>query len=163
MIQSAGKSTKQTRYRAYFWLMNASSVAVLFSAVEPAVDHLFGFTLDQIFPPPVIAVLLPFIAFFLLVVPMFLICARFMRDEYCEELWKRTFVVLAYIVALLPFVYLVFYWSTFFALGQPKELPPLLAWPAIEVTMGTAVYLAWTAYMILFVFTFQVLRWRDSR
>ena len=79
MIQSAGKSTKQTRYRAYFWLMNASSVAVLF------------------------------------------------------------------------------------ALGQPKELPPLLAWPAIEVTMGTAVYLAWTAYMILFVFTFQVLRWRDSR
>lgn len=163
MMQMSGNQTKDLRYRAYYWLMDASTIAVLYSWFEPAADYLFDFSIEQIFPATALDVIVPLIAFFLLAVPMFLICARFMRDEYTEQLWKRTFVVLAYVVALLPFAYLAFYWSTIYALGKPAELPPALAWPELKVTMGTAVYMAWIGYMMGFVVIFQLLRWKDAR
>jgi hypothetical protein len=162
-MQLPGTPAKDLRYRAYYWLMDASTVAVIYSGFEPAAKHLFGFGIDQILPPLVITILIPIIAFFMLAVPMFLICARFMRDEYTEQLWKRTFVVLAYVVALLPFAYLIVYWSGTYALGHPKDPPLLLSWPELNMTMGTAVYATWIGYMILFVITFQFLRWKDSR
>lgn len=161
MIRSTGKSTKQLRYRAYFWLMNASSAAVIYSGAEPLAVYLFN--IDEIYPSPIKEILYSVIGLLLFVVPMILVCARFMRDDYTEQLWKRTFVVIAYIVALLPFVYLVMYWSLFFVLGQPTKPPLVLALPELNLTMGTAIYGAWMAYMMMFVIVFQFLRWRDSR
>lgn len=157
------KSSKDLRYRAYFWLMNASLVAIVYGAIEPGVSYFFGYDISDLLPKPVQPVFFAFLAFFMLFVPAILICARFMRDEYCEELWKRTFVVLAYLTAIAPLLYLIAYWSLFYALGQPKPLPPFLAWPFEKVNMGPAVYFAWIGYMMVFVVIFQFLRWRDSR
>lgn len=161
MIRSIGKSTKQLRYRAYFWLMNASSAAIFYSGAEPLAVYIFD--IDEIYPSPIKEIFYSVIGLLLFVVPMFLVCARFMRDDYTEQLWKRTFVVIAYIVALLPFVYLVMYWSLFFALGQPAKPPLVLELPELNLTMGTAIYAAWMAYMMMFVVVFQFLRWKDSR
>lgn len=162
-MQISSKSTKNLRFRAYFWLMNASLVAVIYSGAGPLVAYLFDLGDKFDYPSPIKEILYSFVGIFLVIVPMFLVCARFMRDDYTEQLWKRTFVVLAYFVALLPFIYLVLYWSLFFALGQPKPLPVILALPELNLTLGTAVYFAWVGYMMIFVVIFQFLRWRDSR
>lgn len=163
MIRLPGNSTKQLRYRAYFWLMNASSVAVAYSAAEPLAVYLLDFQGEEIYPSPIKDIIYAIIGLLLFVVPMFLVCARFMRDDYTEQLWKRTFEVLAYFVALLPFAYLLLYWGLFFALGQPAKPPLVLELPALNLTLGTAIYAAWMGYMMMFVVIFQFLRWRDSR
>lgn len=157
------KSSKDLRYRAYFWLMDASLVALIIGGLDFLARKLFGMGSDYFLPSSLIFVIGIPLLILNFVVPMFLVVARFMRDDYTEQLWKRTFVVLAYFVALLPFIYLVLYWSLFFALGQPKPLPVILALPELNLTLGTAVYFAWIAYMMMFVVIFQFLRWRDSR
>ncbi|MDC8753255.1 hypothetical protein OIK40_01210 [Erythrobacter sp. sf7] len=162
-MQMSERSRKALRYRAYFWLMDASLVAVAYAAIEPIISYFFDYDISTVLPEPVRAVFLAFVTFFILVVPVILICAKFMRDEYCEQLWKRSFVVMAYLTALAPLIYMVVYWSLFYALGQPKPLPPILAWPFREVTMGPAIYIAWIGYMMVFVALFQFLRWRDAR
>lgn len=162
-MQISEKSRKALRYRAYFWLMNASLVAVVYGAIELGIELTYDYDISELLPEPIRSVFGAYVAFFVLVVPVFLICARFMRDEYCEQLWKRSFVVLAYITAIAPLTYLAAYWSLFYALGQPKPLPPFLAWPEQEVAMGFAVFFPWISYMMAFVIVFQFLRWRDAR
>lgn len=162
-MQMSQKSRKALRYRAYFWLMNASLVAVIYGAIELIIGVAFAFDVSDLMPEPMRAVFLAYVALFLLVVPVVLICAKFMRDEYCEQLWKRSFVVLAYLTAIAPLIYLAAYWSLFYALGQPKPLPPFLAWPEQKVNLGPAIYIPWVGYMMMFVVVFQILRWRDSR
>ncbi len=75
-----GAANRQMRYRAYFWLMNASFGAIVYSLVELLVGRLTGFDTEDHLPPLVITILYSTFAIFMFLVPMLLICARFMRD-----------------------------------------------------------------------------------
>lgn len=161
-MQMSDKSRKALRYRAYFWLMNASLVAVIYGAIELNIELVYGYDISELLPEPARSVFGAYVAFFVLVIPVFLICTKFMRDEYCEQLWKRSFVVLAYMTAIAPLTYLAAYWSLFYALGQPKPLPPYLKLEQ-DVALGFAIFFPWVSYMMTFVLVFQFLRWKDTR
>ena len=162
-MQLIAKPDKQFRYRAYFWLVNASFAAIIFSFVELLVDRLIGFDPADYMTPLVKGIFYaPFLVFMFLV-PMFLICARFMRDEYAEQLWGRTSVVLAYATAIIPLAFFVGEWLLYYALGQPAKAPSVLRWSKTDVEWGNAILYVWLGYMMLFVVIFQFRRWRDAR
>jgi small-conductance mechanosensitive channel len=164
-MQLTGKADRQFRYRAYFWLMNASSAAILYSFIELALARLTGFDPEDHVPQLVIGIFYGLAAIFMFFVPMFLICARFMRDEYAEQLWRRTAVVLAYATAAIPLVCFILAWGWYFATGHTdaKQVHWTLRWLADDIKWGDALMIVWLGYMMVFVMLFQILRWRDSR
>lgn len=95
-------------------------------------------------------------------VPCFLVVARFMRDEYAELLWRRTAVVLAYMLALTPLFALAAVWIDYWTstTGQPRAFAA-----NFEQTdnLFDAMMRVWSAFMLLFTGIFQWLRWLDSR
>ena len=163
MTTSPAKPDKQGRYRAYFMLMNASLAALVYSGLELLVDRLTGFDPQDYMSTPVAVIFYTPLLVLMFLVPMFLICARFMRDEYAEQLWRRTSVVLAYGTAIFPLAFFVGEWSLYFALGQPEKAPSILRWSKTEIEWGSAILYVWLGYMMVFVLIFQFLRWRDSR
>jgi uncharacterized membrane protein YhaH (DUF805 family) len=162
-MQLTGKPDRQFRYRAYFWLMNASLAAVIYSFLELAADRLTGFDPQDYMPQALAIIFYVPLLVLIFLVPMFLICARFMRDEYAEQVWRRTAVVLAYATAIFPLVFLVSEWCLYFALGQPAKAPSVLRWSKSEVEWGNAILYVWLGYMNVFVMIFQFLRWKDTR
>lgn len=154
------KKTREFRYRLYFWLMDACFVF----AVIGTIDFVLARTLldGQVAPPWYV----PFgivVLFFNVLLTPFLVVARFMRDEYAEQLWRRTVGVLAYVVAVTPFLFVILSAGTYFALGQPERPPVWLAWAFSATQWSHAVTAAWIGYLMIFVAIFQFLRWRDAR
>lgn len=161
------RSAKDLRYRAYFWLMDATMMVALIGIAE-VIGYLatgvrgFGLT------GAVETAASIFVAIFSWLVTFVLMIARFMRDDYAEGLWKRTVVVLAYAVALFPILFLLLAWAA--ELGLPRDGTAYAAWRAIYGPFKSAtlpgdviVSTVWQTYMWLFVLVFQFLRWRDSR
>lgn len=155
-------SKGKLRYRAYFWLMDGALAA---SAFLWANFFVFRMTGLEVFGLPEIVqnILAIFLWPFGVVAPIFLLFARFMRDEYSEQLWRRTVVILAYVTAIVPLAYFSVAWATFFALGQPDDPPAIFAWSVEQVKWGNAIWYSFSVYVQMFIFIFQFLRWRDSR
>jgi len=150
------------RYRLYFWLMDAALIAAIVvwaNYIVLLATGINGFGLPLVLQYVLAIPLWPLFT----VVPIFLLLAKFMRDEYAELLWRRTVVVLAYALAIIPLAIVLFAWAIFYATGQPEDPPAAFAWTVAEVTWGYAIWAAWTFFMQLFVFIFQFIRWRDSR
>jgi len=155
------------RFRAYYWLLNISFVFVIVGFADILTRFVVG---EQGYGLEGLAVLILNLLFgiFGFFLPFFLMVARFMRDDYMEGLWKRTVVVLAYSVAVLPLALFIFAWTV--ELGLPRDTSAYTIWrqfyePFINngqrgVVIVTAV---WQHYLWLFICIFQFLRWRDSR
>lgn len=164
-MQMTGIRDRQLRYRSYFWLMNASLAAIVYAAAEPLVERLTGFDPSDHLPGVIIGIVYIPVMILAFLVPMFLICARFMRDEYAEQLWRRTSVVLAYGTAALPLIFFTVSWAWYFATGHTdaKQVHWSLRWLADDVQWSDAIMGVWIGYMMMFVVIFQFLRWRDAR
>ena len=152
------------RHRVYFRLMDAS----LFFAALGLLDWFVDLYEDGNYPAWYLilgSITLAFNGF----VPLFLMVAKFMRDEYAEGLWRRSLVVLAYGMAIVPPILIVAPWATYvFVGGDPSARPD---W---DVAFQKALYdndvkpyfvigKVWLTFMLMFVGVFQFLRWRDSR
>jgi len=163
-MQLTGKADRQFRYRAYFWLMNASLAAILYALAELVIGRLTGFDPEDYLPAPVAALVYIPLLVLAFVVPMFLICARFMRDEYAEQLWRRTSVMLAYLTAGIPPICLILGWVWYFATGHTdaSQVHWTLSWMADKVVWVDALLWVWVGYMMVFVMIFQFLRWKDT-
>ena len=165
LMEKLSKPTRDLRYRAYFWLMDASLVAIAIGAMDFLGARLFAVSLETLLPSPwlyIVALPVLFVNFF---VPTFLICARFMRDEYAEGLWRRTSVAIAYAIAALPLMFFISYWIVSFANGfpDPKQAHWTMQWSFDETKWGYAIMSVWMTYMMLFVCIFQFLRWSDAQ
>lgn len=155
---------REFRYRLYFWLMD---VCLLFAAVG-----LFDWFVDPYDPGnwPVWYLALAIVTmFFNGIVPLFLVLARFMRDDYSEALWRRSLVILAYGAAVGPVVLTLAGWGIYFFLRTID-----LTVPSLYLSIYDALFVnkldpfivmarVWLSFMLLFVGVFQFLRWRDSR
>lgn len=95
------------------------------------------------------------------ILPTFLIWARFMRDEYAEMLWQRTMVIVGYAAATLPMVILLGAWFTYWAIDRQNR--GALSFLKEEVLVYSFLGVSWSVFMLVFVCTFQFLRWKDSR
>jgi hypothetical protein len=153
--------TRERRAKIYFRLMDIVLVLSAIGFAEFLLDKVGDIILIQKSSP----IYAPVSIFFLtmnFVVPLFLILARFMRDEYAEQLWKRTAVVMSYLLATLPAAILAGAWLAYLAPATLRTLPQfmMLFDPAPLYVVTTA---TWMIGMLLFVAVFQFLRWRDAR
>ena len=105
---------------------------------------------------------------------LFLLLARFMRDEYAEGLSRRSLIVMAYLGAVVPPVFLIGAWILYFValrLTYPEapldgsvtlDAPEYIDWlfkpeiPPLSVIMNL-----WGIFLLSYVVIFQFLRWRD--
>ncbi|MEP5623335.1 MAG: hypothetical protein ABJP82_12250, partial [Hyphomicrobiales bacterium] len=92
------------RYRMYFWLMDLSLIALLISVGEELFRLATGIKYYGLTGTAelVIGLTLMNLRVF---VPLLLVVAKFMRDDYAESLWKRTATVLAYAGAIGPVLF----------------------------------------------------------
>lgn len=149
------------RFRLYFWLMDLC----LFFAAIGFVDHVLGRMYDLTLMPEgglpymIFSVL---ILIFNFIMPPFLILARFMRDEYTNQLWHRSITVLVYTITVIPFFAWAGIWIHYAITGNAAA-PGMFAILDSRVDFGLALIQTWFAFTLLFVTIFQVIRWRDSR
>lgn len=154
---------KAIRYRSYFWLMDIATPAVLITVGLPALDSLTGIDVRTFMPAPVWIAMNAYALVCGLVLPTFLMCAKFLRDDYVEALWRRSVAVLAYVTAVTPIAALSINWILYFALGQPERVPDFLRWAFAKVEVYSVILNVSGFYIMIFIAIFQFLRWRDAR
>lgn len=160
-MELPGRTPRELRYRAYFRLMDASTLAIGIGAADYFADALFEAGLEAFVPAPWIYVIGLPVLFFNFLVPMVLVVARFMRDDYAEGLWRRAMLVVGYGVAVGPIALLAISWLLYLAVGP---VTPEWLRPVIDEQQPVSVLLVlWQAHLMLFVCAFQFLRWRDAR
>ena len=152
---------REKRTRLYFILMNCclvASVLILLTSL-PVFERVVRPDGSLPLAYQIFGAVLIFFVFF--VTPL-LVFARFMRDEYAEELFRRSTIVVVYVAIAVPF--LIFAAATLVYL---VTLAPEAPWPFSlfmgETTWWSALAQPYKAFCILFVFIFQFLRWKDSR
>ena len=163
-MTDAETSTDPLRHRMYFWLMN---VCLFFAAAGLVDGFIDPYDMDDApaWYVAIGAVVLIFNGF----VPLFLMVAKFMRDDYAEALWRRSLVVVAYGAAVVPPILIIGPWLLYYVLGGDGSLRPEFyiafeeAFYDSDVKPYFVVGKVWLTFMLLFVGVFQFLRWRDSR
>lgn len=154
-------SDTKLAYRAYFWMMDLCLIAgiLILLSFLPIIE----FVVDSSGEIPtwylVYGYLLLFVSFIL--APS-LMLARFMRDEYAEQLFRRTTIVLIYVAVAVPWA--IFVVATIVYIANPTDKAP---YPFNlfmgEVTWWSAAASLFKYFCLAFVFVFQFLRWRDGR
>lgn len=158
------------RFRLYYWLMDACLLL--------AVPTFIIFVLYPNGPPEgastVLIVL--FITLFNVVSfgSLFLLLARFMRDEYAEGLCRRSLIIMSYLGAIVPPVFLIGAWIIYFISLQiidPAapldgsvylDAPDYIDWLFNPEIIPLAVIMnIWGIFLLSYVVIFQLLRWRD--
>jgi hypothetical protein len=105
---------------------------------------------------------------------LFLLLARFMRDEYAEGLYRRSLIVMAYIGAVVPPIFLIGAWIFYFLylrLIDPAapldgsieiDAPEYIDWLfKAGVSPLVVIMTIWGLFLQSYVVIFQFLRWRD--
>ena len=100
--------------------------------------------------------------FFVFFVAPLLILARFMRDEYAEQLFRRSTDVLVYFAVAAPLLVFTAATVVYIATGAAEAPYPFSLFMA-ETTWWSAVAAVFKYSCLLFVIIFQFLRWWDSR
>mgnify|MGYP006168756599 FL=1 len=162
--RESSKPVRTWRYKAYFYVMDA---CLVFAGLG-LIDHF----VDPYEPETAPAWYFVYGGLFLAfntIVPLFLMLASFMRDDYAEGLFRRTLQVLAYGAAVVPPIVMIVPWllaglfimtearapgfyREFYAAFYDGAVPP-----------ATVLGRVWLAFMLSFVGTFQFLRWKDSK
>ncbi|RIV88819.1 hypothetical protein [Aurantiacibacter zhengii] len=157
------QATKTDRglYRWYYRLMNLCLLAGVVLIADAALSVAPLVYADGSYPAWYLA--LGYIGIFLasFVAPV-LVVARFMRDEYAEQLFHRTTDVMIYVAVAVPFV--IFAAAVVvYAITSAPEAPYPFNLFMEEITVWKAMWEAYEYFCLLFVFIFQFLRWKDSR
>lgn len=165
-VAKTGVRRRERLYRLYYQLMTASMFAFLFMLGYGVLEAATG--IEGLRLPENLVFIAVGIAYGLgSAGVLFLIIARFMRDDYAETLWKRTVAILAYIVAITPVALVALAWIA--ELSLPEGSTAFTLWHDFyrrlhEGGQGTKILTAvWHIYNLLFVVIFQLLRWKDSR
>ena len=152
---------RERLHRLYFRLMDIALVAfllILLEAVLP-IDAPVDEDGDVALWAAVLGSVLIFISFLLTPV---LVLARFMRDEYAEQLFRRTTDILVYVAVAVPFVIFLAATIVFIVTRAPEAPYPFSLFMG-EISVWSAMAQPYKYFCLLFVFIFQFLRWRDSR
>lgn len=153
------------RYRLYFWLMDASLAFCLLAIA-------WAFVEVPYFPGPygeeLNFALILLTAFFITLVPVFLIAAKFMRDDYAEGIWRRSMQIVGVLAAVVPLATIVVSrvaHATYEPDGGVLHYASYYLYYAFERDLNAreTMVMAWVVFLMGFVIIFQFLRWKDSR
>ncbi len=153
---------EKPRYKLYYRLMDLALFTGILGFVDFLGAHLFNLSFTQIFRPDtifgmVIAIIIGLLNF---VLPIFLVLARFMRDEYAEILWQRTASLMMYVVTIAPGIIMV--WGSLHK-AMTGQSSPFLKEYVFDQPARELITTWWMVSALAFVAIFQLLRWRDSR
>ena len=124
---------------------------------------------------PALIILLVFMIYVNFFGSLFLLLARFMRDEYAEGLCRRSLNVMGYFGAVVPPIFLVCAWIIYFLYLQfvhPTapldgsvylDAPEYIDWlfePGVSPLV--VIMTIWGIFLQSYVVIFQFLRWRDK-
>ena len=160
-MQLSKSSSGQLRYRLYFWMMDASLIGVIIffaSVIFQTLTEKVAFGL----PPLASSILGMIVLLLILPLPLVVIIAKPLRDEYASLLWQRTIGPLVVFMSTTPLIFFTSLWVFYAISVDPKEVPAL-SWLYDEQSYVEAVTGAWLIFNMLFVLIFQFIRWRDSR
>ena len=161
----AAKTASALKYRAYFWLMDVTTVAVvagLATLIFPLPGDYDGYT------PIWVQAIMYLLAFMVGILPPFLIAASFMRDDYAEGIWRRAMMILGVSAAVVPIVLNTVY-RVVGALYTPdggiihRAHYHFYYFIEQDLNARSGMIGAWLVFVCSFVFIFQFLRWKDSR
>ncbi len=139
------------RHRLYFLLMDVATFFIVASLVQLFVDP------PKMQPGVSENIWHSIIGFPALLLPPFLILARFMRDEFAQACWEKAAAVTVAGLVVLPLVGL-------FGLSLLQSLAVMERVPTLDEVSGRAVFVfMWGALIHLFIFAFQFFRWRGAR
>ena len=158
---TATNKTDRSWYRWYYRVMDLCLLAGLLMILDLALGMAPMLYSDGEYPAwyLVLGYIIIFLMYF--VVPV-LILARFMRDEYAEQLFHRTADIMIYVAVAVPFV--IFTAATVvYAVTSAPQAPYPFSLFMDDVTVWKAMAQIFKHFCLLFVFIFQFLRWRDSR
>lgn len=160
-MTSSIKPQKKQRYRLYFPLMDMCMVFAIIGFGAFLADTVAGieFEPNETWWGTGLGVL---VVFFNALLTPFLIVARFLRDEYAEQLWRRTAIVLVYFFAVTPLILLIVAWITYLTVNSEEPVGPIKILFE-EVTWAKAMHYTWLIFGVLFVAIFELLRFLDSR
>ncbi len=153
--------SRARRARIYFRMMDICLVFAAIGLVDHLLDDLFDWTLLPKDSAAYFAIAI-IVLFFNFIAPPILIAARFMRDEYAEQLWQRSVAVLAYAIALVPLLMTMAFFYVYLTNPGSHTVGPFASLFG-EVEGGQLVGRFWMAFLLLWVTIFQFLRWRDTR
>lgn len=162
-MSKSDKPVKALRYRSYFWLMDFSAILVALFVCILFADMIIDEDLTEAIPYIIFAAMSALFQIVTFLILPFLICTKFMRDDYSDTLWRRSVSVLAYASTTIPLTIFVITQIYFLGVGKLSKGPPLIRWVTNKITVDMAMISIWISYMILFVAIFQILRWRDAR
>ena len=150
------------KYKLYYRLMDLALLAGILGFLDFLGAHLFNLSFTQILKPETTLSMVIVIGIGLLnfVLPVFLIVAYFLRDEYAELLWQRTATVMMYAFATTPGAIMMWAASHKVLTGQTS---PLLKKYIFDRPTPDLVMTWWMVSALAFVAIFQLLRWRDAR
>ena len=150
------------KYKLYYRLMDLALLAGILGLLDFLGAHVFNLSFTQILnpEPPLGMVIAIGIGLLNFVLPVFLIVAYFLRDEYAEILWQRTATVMMYVVATTPGAIMMWAASHKVLTGQTSPLLKKYIFdrPTLDLVMTW-----WMVSALAFVAIFQFLRWQDSR
>lgn len=153
-----------TRYKLYYRLVDVTFVLLsldMFTILFPRFTGIKLFHYSGIWVDFSAAIFLA-----LTILAIFLVFARFMRDEYAEQVWRLAAIQFTYLAFGLLIIFDVF------AIAFPQNAAAFTDWvfsftPDLRTHPRTGVYgltVAMTAFLpYLFLLLFQWTRWRDSR
>ena len=152
---------RQTRYKLYFWLMDLCLFFGIVGFIDFIITRIYGDFPEGAEPAWYVALAIVAVIVSFLIAPI-LIVARFMRDEYAEQLWKRTTNVIVMVVTILPYIVFSAGWLVWFV-TKSTEAPFPFSLLMIDTVWWSAIAGIWKTFCLLFVAIFQFLRWKDSR
>ncbi len=154
-------TTDRGLYRWYYRLMNLCLLAGVLIIADVALGLAPRLYNEGFYPAwyRAFGYISIFLAFF---VAPFLVLARFMRDEYAEQLFHRTADVLIYVAVAVPFVLFAAATVVYLITSAPEAPYPFSLFME-ETTLWKAMAQTFKYFCLLFVFIFQFLRWKDSR
>lgn len=152
------------RYRLYYRLMDVCLIATIVGMMDLLIYYFFGVEDFGLPLPRLLDIGFSiFLVAFGIVGPFVLFPAKLMRDDYAEQLWRRSVVILAYGVGLVPLALFIAFNSALAILGPEGTAELFPAWLGTEWEVVKTIYVTGWIYVLLFVLMFQFLRWSDSR
>lgn len=143
--------TRPARFRLFFWLLDAATLVTLFSVGR------YLYSPHLIFDGRSSNVVAQILGVLAVLLPAILIFARFIRDEFAEQLWQAAAGATLRGLIWVPFA-LLFFWGVVDGFsGAPQSNP------SAEIDGTQMLALMLMLQLTLFVLSLQWHRWRATR
>lgn len=162
---------KFNRYRLYYFLMNVALAGVVFGLIDSFIVS--NLNISTAPSHPTLDFAYKSLGIIIILLPVFLILAKFMRDDYANQIWSKTATSFLYFFTAFPLLFIlpnaiVWIASAIFSSDVSANVADLVynrsPFAAFyDKDAYTVVANSWLICVSFFVILFQWHRWRDAQ